>query len=112
MKESYIEDLVNHDDPESCVYYCEAIDEALTGAHTGRVLSRENRQTRMLTSLSYAESEMNRYALTSINSILRGRRPLACMEISCARTGIPHRPLQGSVERVGKVITKANNERW
>jgi hypothetical protein len=44
--------------------------------------------------------------MTSINSILRGRRPLACMEIPCARTGIPHRPLQISVERVGKVKPK------
>jgi hypothetical protein len=43
MKESYIEDLVNHNGPESCVYSCKAIDEALTGVHTGRVLSCENR---------------------------------------------------------------------
>lgn len=43
MKKTYIEDLVNHDDPESCVYCCKAIDEALTGAHTGRILSCENR---------------------------------------------------------------------
>ena len=43
MEESHIEDLVNHDDPESCVYCCKAIDEALTGAHIGRVLSCENR---------------------------------------------------------------------
>jgi len=105
MKESYIEDLVNHDDPESCVYCCEAIDEALTGADTGRVLSCENRQTRMLTPLAYAESKMNGYALTSIYLILRSRRPLACMEIPCARTGRPHRPLQVSVERVGKAIS-------
>jgi hypothetical protein len=98
MKKSYIEDLVNHDDPESCVYCCEAIDEALTGAHTGRVLSRENRQTRMLTSLCYAESKMSWYAMTRINSILRGRRP--------------HRPLQINAERVGKAYAKANNERW
>lgn len=43
MKESYIEDLVNHNGPESCVCCCKAIDEALTGVHIGRVLSRETR---------------------------------------------------------------------
>ena len=51
MKESYTEGLVNHGDPESCVYYRKVVYEALTGAHAGRVLSHENRQTRMLTSL-------------------------------------------------------------
>jgi hypothetical protein len=43
MKESYIEDLVNHSGPESCVCCCEATDEALTGVHIGRVMSREIR---------------------------------------------------------------------
>ncbi len=60
MQESYIEGLVLHDDPESCVYCCKAIDEALTGAHAGRVLSRENCNTEMLTPLGEAESYMNR----------------------------------------------------
>jgi len=44
MKESYVEGLANHDDPESCAGPREGVGEALTGAHTGRVLSRENRQ--------------------------------------------------------------------
>lgn len=43
MKELYIEDLANHNDPESCVCYRKVADEALTGAHIGRVLSREIR---------------------------------------------------------------------
>jgi hypothetical protein len=43
MKELYIEDLASHSDPESCVYSRKGIDEALTGAHTGRILSREIR---------------------------------------------------------------------
>jgi len=43
MKESYVEGLANHDDPESCAGTREGAGEALTGAHTGRVLSRENR---------------------------------------------------------------------
>jgi hypothetical protein len=41
MKESYGEGLATHPDPESCGTGREARDEALTGAWTGRVLSRE-----------------------------------------------------------------------
>ena len=41
MKEPYIEDLANHDDPESCAGYRKVSGEALTGARTGRVLSCE-----------------------------------------------------------------------
>jgi len=42
MKVSYIEDLANHNDSESCVVVGNCEDEALTGGDTGRVLSREN----------------------------------------------------------------------
>lgn len=42
MKEPYIEGLATHDDPESCGGAREGAAEALTGAHAGRVLSREN----------------------------------------------------------------------
>ena len=43
MKEPHIEGLANHDDPESCLGTRKGIGEALTGAHAGRVLSREIR---------------------------------------------------------------------
>ena len=43
MKESYTEGLASHSDPESCGGAREGAAEALTGAHMGRVLSRENR---------------------------------------------------------------------
>lgn len=43
MKESYTEGLASHGDPESCGCVRKDVAEALTGAHTGRVLSRENR---------------------------------------------------------------------
>ena len=42
MKESHIEGLASHDDPESCVAYREVRGEALTGECAGTVLSREN----------------------------------------------------------------------
>lgn len=41
MKESYIEGVAIHDDPESCTGAREVAGEALTGAHAGRVWSRE-----------------------------------------------------------------------
>ena len=43
MKESHVEGLASHDDPESCAGNREGAGEALTGAHTGGVLSRENK---------------------------------------------------------------------
>ena len=41
MKESYGEGLATHTGPESCGADREVRDEALTGVHAGRVLSRE-----------------------------------------------------------------------
>jgi hypothetical protein len=43
MKESHTEGPASHGDPESCVGAREGTGEALTGAHTGGVLSREVR---------------------------------------------------------------------
>ena len=40
-RDSYIEGLATHDDPESCGRARKCTTEALTGAHAGRVLSRE-----------------------------------------------------------------------
>ena len=40
-RDSHIEGLATHDDPESCGPACKDESEALTGAHAGRVLSRE-----------------------------------------------------------------------
>jgi len=44
MEESYTEGLASHGDPESCAGARESAGEALTGAHTGGVLSRETKQ--------------------------------------------------------------------
>lgn len=41
MQVLYVEDLANHDAPESCVGIRKDAGEALTGEHAGRVLSRE-----------------------------------------------------------------------
>jgi len=42
MRVSYIEDLANHNGPESCVIMGNRDGEALTGGDAGQVLSREN----------------------------------------------------------------------
>lgn len=60
MRESYIEGLANHDDPESCVPNCKVRGEALTGACAGTVLSREIKQFRVLTLLT--ERKATRWA--------------------------------------------------
>jgi len=60
MKEPYIEGVATRDDPESCAGTREGAGEALTGARTGSVLSREIRQSRAPTPLSEAEGNTTR----------------------------------------------------
>ena len=59
MQESRGEGLASHSDPESCVGGREAGGEALTGAHTGRVLSRENCDSGMPTPWFEAEGHID-----------------------------------------------------
>ncbi len=55
MKESHIEGVATHDDPESCATAREGEGEALTGVRTGAVLSREIRHSGTPTPLTEAE---------------------------------------------------------
>ena len=87
MKEPYIEGVANHDDPESCAGVRKGDGEALTGARAGRVLSREITQSGVPTLLSEAEGNTTGAVIARRWSTLRGRRPLARAESSCARTG-------------------------
>jgi len=64
-----------------------------TGARAGRVLSREIRVFRAPTLLSEAEGNTHRTESARRGAALRGRRPRACTEPLCARTGrSPGRP--------------------
>ncbi len=45
MREPHIEEVANHDDPESCVHARKDMGEALTGAGASWVLSREEKQS-------------------------------------------------------------------
>jgi len=87
MKESSVEGIANHDDPESCVDVCEDGGEALTGARAGRVLSREIQRFRAPTPLSQAEGHTSDIVNARCRSALRGRRPHTRAESPCARTG-------------------------
>lgn len=55
MEEPHVEGVATHDDPESCGDSREAAAEALTGARTGTVLSREISHFGAPTLLSEAE---------------------------------------------------------
>ncbi len=105
MKEPYIEEVATHDDPESCASSRKGAGEALTGAHAGRVLSREMLSTGAPTLFREAEGNTAETASARSESAPRGRRPLACVEPLCARTGRSlHRPLEdGPGGRTGKV---------
>ena len=88
MKEPYGEGIAIHTDPESCGYRSNFTAEALTGAHTGRVLSREILlKSRVPTSWTRAEGNTGCIAIARCTRTLRGRRPRACMETPLTGTG-------------------------
>ena len=86
MQESYTKGLATHSDPELCVGYRKVTGEALTGAHTGAVLSRVNKDFGAPTLLLEAEGHMEGVAIARRLSAPRGRRPAARVESSCMRT--------------------------
>ncbi len=87
MEESYREGVANHPVPESCAGCREAPGEALTGAHAGRLLSREIPQIRVPTSLADTEGHTAERAIASSRRTRCGRRTLACVETPCAIGG-------------------------
>jgi hypothetical protein len=71
MRESHIEGVATHDDPESCVVHHEVRGEALTGACAGTAWSREIKHFRVPTLLSERKA-------TRREPLTRGtRRPCA-----------------------------------
>ena len=87
MREPHTEGVANHGDPESCAGAREGTGEALTGACTGAVWSREITSSGTPTLLSEAEGHTRARALASGFGVPRGRRPAARAEPLCARTG-------------------------
>jgi hypothetical protein len=87
MKESHIEGVATHDDPESCVGVREDAGEALTGERVGWVLSREITHFGVPTPLIQAEGNTVMGVIASPWPTLRGRRPHARTDTSCTGTG-------------------------
>jgi RNA-directed DNA polymerase len=102
MKESYSEGLAIHTGPESCAHIREGVGEALTGVRAGRVLSREITRSRVPTPWCSAEGHTERIASARYVRTLRGRRPLARTETSCAGTGRSRIRLLSMGGRMGK----------
>lgn len=90
MKEPHTEGVATHGVPESCADAREGIGEALTGACTGTVLSREITKFGAPTLLSEAEGHTLFTAYARCAGAPRGRRPVARAEPFCARTGRSH----------------------
>ena len=80
MKESYIEGVATHGDPESCAGVREGVGEALTGARMGTVLSREIRNVGVTTLSNEAEGHTDDTANARCRRTLRGLRPVARAE--------------------------------
>jgi hypothetical protein len=87
MKEPYVQGVAIQGGPESCAGPRKEAGEALTGVRAGRVLSREITQFRAPTLLAEAEGNTSGGVIASRRMALRGRRPLARADSSCARTG-------------------------
>jgi hypothetical protein len=102
MKEPYGEGVASHTGPESCVVSREAEREVLTGAHAGRVSSREMTGNQDA-DLVYSWGRQHQWARYREHPLdLRGQRPLTCMEPPRARTGRPCQCPTRSCERAGR----------
>jgi RNA-directed DNA polymerase len=100
MEEPHTEGVAIHGDPESCTGARESIGEALTGACTGAVWSREITRFGVPTLLSEAEGHTRSRANASGTETPRGRRPAARAEPLCARTGRSHSHLSQMARQV------------
>ena len=113
MKESYGEDLASHTDPESCAVAREDGCEALTGACTGGLLSREIIRIQGADAVSVCgrPHSMPRYGkrygdpARSENLSMYRNTPRENREIPC----LPVR--DGAAGRIGKSKDEANDAR-
>jgi hypothetical protein len=91
MKEPHDESLANYIDPESCVNTRKGAGETLTGAHAGRILSREihNNKPGAPTLLKKPEGNTGRIAIARYAQAPRGLRPRTCVETFRRDLGCP-----------------------
>jgi hypothetical protein len=87
MRESYVEGVANHDDPEPCIVAREGAGEAWDRGTFGPGIEPRNQSFRAPTLLADAEGHTHRTENARRGAALRGRRPRARTEPLCARTG-------------------------
>ena len=90
MKEPHVEGVATHDDPESCSDSREAAAEALTGARTGTVSSREINPSGVPTLLSEAEGNTNCAASARRNRLRAVGDPWHVRNLAAREPGGPH----------------------
>jgi hypothetical protein len=90
MEEPHVEGVATHDDPESCGDSREAAAEALTGARTGTVLSREISHFGEPTLLSEAEGNTDCAANARRNQPCAVGDPLHVRNLAAREPGDPH----------------------
>jgi len=92
MRDPYGEGPANRPGLAPCTVVGNDGGEALVRGDVGRVLSRENTfNSGRPTLLSEREGETGHTAMARCVTLLRGRRPRACIETPCAGTGRSHR---------------------
>ena len=103
MKESYGEGVATHTGPESCVGQPRGGGEALTGAHAGRVLSREIYELQGADAMSTVgrPRRMSRYRETHLDPA-RSKTPSTYGNTSHGNREIPRPPGEGDPGRIGK----------
>ena len=87
MKESYIEGLTTHGDPESCDDIREDAERSVDRGRCRLAIELRNQNSRALTLLTEAEGDAALSGRVSSVTALRSRRPHACIETPCTRTG-------------------------
>ena len=90
MRVPYDEGLATHIGPESCVYNCKTVIEALTGESAGQVLSRENSYLEVTTISNRSEDKTEYTGIARCILASRGLRPCARTEASRTGTGRSH----------------------
>lgn len=104
MKESYVEGLATHDDPESCAAAREDGGEALTGVRAGRVLSRESDSLRGADPVGeWGRPHPWRRYREALRDPARSETPSTYENTSRGSREIPSPPaVDGTAGRVGK----------
>jgi hypothetical protein len=115
MKVSYVEDLANHNGPESCGAAREGGVEALTGGRTGRVLSREIhallRRQQVLRDADAVEYVGRQYRVHRSRKVYQdpARSETPCMYAS-ALSGNREIPRLSAEERTADRVGKSKDE--